>query len=201
MSNSQRQAPVVLVHGIFGFDQLTLGGTRIADYFRLIPNALREAGNVVPIPPQLNPSGRVAKRAQDLKNYLEDRNNTEVFGKPVHIVAHSMGGLDARHMISKLGMMDRVLSLTTVGTPHHGSPIADPVVAGTDPTLTQFVEHLGVDIKGISDLTTEACDQFNQDVPGFSESPLFLRRRSIRASEHLGSAARHLGTLAQYRPR
>ena len=36
-----------------------------------------------------------------------------------------MGGLDARYLISRLGMADRVLSLTTLGTPHRGTSFAD----------------------------------------------------------------------------
>jgi len=75
-----------------------------------------------------------------------------------------MGGLDARFMISKLGMADRVLSLTTIGTPHHGSPIADIFIAGTEPVLSHVLEHLGIDIKGASDLTTGAARRFNNDV-------------------------------------
>ncbi len=43
----------------------------------------------------------------------------------VHIIAHSMGGLDARYMISSLGYSDRVASLTTISTPHQGTPLAD----------------------------------------------------------------------------
>jgi triacylglycerol lipase len=162
MTNPALDTPVVLVHGIFGFDQLTLGGIRIADYFRLIPHTLRAQGNIVPEPPQLNPAGSVAERAQDLKNYLQS--NSDVAGKKVNIIAHSMGGLDSRYLISKLDMADRVLSLTTIGTPHHGSPIADMVIAHTNPILNSFVKHLGVDIKGVSDLTTDACRGFNNEV-------------------------------------
>jgi triacylglycerol lipase len=164
MNNPRSPAPIVLVHGIFGFDQLTLGRVRVADYFRAIPDALREAGWVVPKPPQLNPAGSIAQRALDLRWYLENEKNAEVYGKPVHLVAHSMGGLDCRYMISKLGMASRVLSLTTIGTPHHGSPIADLVVAATDPVLNRFVEHLGINIQGIRDLTTDACTRFNAEV-------------------------------------
>ena len=42
----------------------------------------------------------------------------------MHLIAHSMGGLDARHMIVREGMAERVASLTTVGTPHNGTPVA-----------------------------------------------------------------------------
>ena len=49
----------------------------------------------------------------------------------VHIVAHSMGGLDARYAISHLDGADgfpfanRVASLSTISTPHRGSLLAD----------------------------------------------------------------------------
>ncbi len=59
-------------------------------------------------------------------------------GHPVklNLIAHSMGGLDCRLLISNnttgdrdsvkgLGYADKVNSLTTVGTPHCGSRIAD----------------------------------------------------------------------------
>lgn len=47
------------------------------------------------------------------------------FPHKVHLIAHSMGGLDARYYISVLGGHQHVYSLTTVATPHRGSPIAD----------------------------------------------------------------------------
>ena len=163
MSETQ-SAPIVLVHGLFGFNQLTLGGLKVTDYFRLIPDALRRDGHVVPEPPKLNPAGSVAERAQDLKDYLQDANRGDVFQKQVHIIGHSLGGLDSRFMISKLGMADRVLSLTTIGTPHHGSPIADIVVSGVNPILNEFMNHLGVDVQAVRDLTTDACRRFNDEV-------------------------------------
>jgi triacylglycerol lipase len=133
----------------------------VVGYFREIPEALRNAGHIVPLPPKLNAAGSVQERGNDLMKYLTDPTNTDVSGQPVHLIAHSMGGLDARYMISQLGMADRVLTLTTIDTPHHGSPIADLVVAGTDPALRLFVQQLGVDLAGINDLTTTACAEFN----------------------------------------
>jgi triacylglycerol lipase len=43
----------------------------------------------------------------------------------VNIIAHSQGGLDARYAISKLGYGKHVASLTTMGTPHRGTPLGD----------------------------------------------------------------------------
>src|SRR4051794_169836 len=42
-------APLVLVHGLFGFDWLGLGPVGL-DYFMGIPRSLREAGNRVLVP-------------------------------------------------------------------------------------------------------------------------------------------------------
>jgi triacylglycerol esterase/lipase EstA (alpha/beta hydrolase family) len=50
----------------------------------------------------------------------------------VHIIAHSMAGLDARYLLShnlqSLANPGRVASLSTVATPHCGSPVADLLV-------------------------------------------------------------------------
>lgn len=47
----------------------------------------------------------------------------------VNLIAHSMGGLDCRFLISRLPNKGyKVLSLTTVSTPHRGSEMADYVV-------------------------------------------------------------------------
>ena len=43
----------------------------------------------------------------------------------VHVIAHSQGGLDARHLISVMGYGDRIASLATIATPHHGTKVAD----------------------------------------------------------------------------
>ena len=40
-------------------------------------------------------------------------------------IGHSMGGLDARRLVHFPNLKYKVLSITTVSTPHYGSPIAD----------------------------------------------------------------------------
>jgi triacylglycerol lipase len=96
MNESRVRSPIVLVHGILGFTELRLGNVKFGDYFRGIREALQANGNTVPEPPRLNPAGSVAERAQDLKRYLE----TSLSGQQVHLLAHSMGGLDSRYLIS-----------------------------------------------------------------------------------------------------
>ena len=43
----------------------------------------------------------------------------------VNIIAHSMGGLDARYLAATLGYAPKIASITTLSTPHGGSNIAD----------------------------------------------------------------------------
>src|SRR5262245_12325465 len=97
--------PIVLVHGLCGFDRINVWGYTVANYFPGIPGLLRAAGNRVLIP-CLSPTRGVADRAAELKDFIERESPRE----PVHIMAHSMGGLDARYMVSRLGMARRVLS-------------------------------------------------------------------------------------------
>lgn len=160
MNAAQQQDPIVLVHGIFGFDRLAVGGLTLADYFRGIAQALRDDGWLIPNPPRLNLAGSIGERASDLAYYLQ--NHAELAGRRVHLIAHSMGGLDARHMISNLGLAGRVISLTTIGTPHHGSPVADTILAHADPALGVFLDAVGIDVTGISNLSTGFCRQFNR---------------------------------------
>jgi triacylglycerol lipase len=163
MSGPNVQAPIVLVHGILGFNELHLGGQKIGDYFRGIREALLDAGNTVPNPPQLNPAGSVEQRAEDLAKYL---NNDDLADRQVHLLAHSMGGLDARRMIARQNraMADRVLTLTTLGTPHHGTPVADVGIAVFGPLL-QVLVLLNVDLRGFFDLTTQQATEFNKANP------------------------------------
>src|SRR5215469_10984999 len=64
----------------------------------------------------------------------------------VHIIAHSMGGLDSRYLLSKnlLGLDGRVASLSTVSTPHRGSPVAD-LVLGLLPEIDGKVVRSALD--------------------------------------------------------
>src|SRR5262245_61810981 len=120
MNVPRLRAPIVLVHGLLGFDEVRVGAKVLARYFHGIPEALRAPGNAVHVA-RLSPTRGVAARAAQLRDFL-DRVSPD---QPVHLFGHSMGGLDARYMISRLGMAERVLTLTTLGTPHSGSPFAD----------------------------------------------------------------------------
>lgn len=162
------RAPIVLVHGLFGFDQLRVGTWMRVDYFRGIPAALERAGNRTLVA-RLSPTGGVAMRAEQLRTFL-DRHSP---GEPVHILAHSMGGLDARYMITRLGMACRVLSLTTLGTPHRGSPFADWALGNLGAVVRPVFDLVGVAHQAFSDLCTTSCRQFNHDTPDAPEVRYF----------------------------
>jgi triacylglycerol lipase len=160
MSIPRLRAPVVFVHGLFGFDQLRLGRWRLASYFRDIPDALRAAGNRVLVA-RVSPTGGIADRAAQLKDFLDRRSPHE----PVHLFGHSMGGLDARYLITHLGMAHRVLSLTTLGTPHRGSSFADWGIRRLQRVLRPILEWAGIPYQGFHDLTTTGCAQLNRRTP------------------------------------
>src|SRR5436309_1516430 len=88
------RAPIVLVHGLFGFDRLQMGPWVVANYFPGIPEALRAAGNRVLVA-RVSPTEGIASRAAQLKDFLDRESPHE----PVHLFGHSMGGLDSRYLI------------------------------------------------------------------------------------------------------
>jgi triacylglycerol lipase len=148
------------VHGLLGFDRVKVGPLTLLRYFPGIEDALKAAGHRVAVP-SLSKTRGVAHRAEELRRFIRER-----FPKDkIHVIAHSMGGLDARHMISRLGMHDRVLSLTTVGTPHRGSAFADWGIRRLGRSVKPFLNFWGVPTEAFDDLTTEACACFNERTP------------------------------------
>jgi triacylglycerol lipase len=153
-------APLVLVHGLCGFDRLYAFRRPVIDYFPGVREQLQASGNRV-FTPRLSPTAGIPRRAMELKRYIEEN----VPAGPVHIVGHSLGGLDARHMISKLGMENRVLSLTTIGAPHRGTSFADWGVQRFSRLIMPVLRFLGLPFQAFYDLMTDSCRRFNEDVP------------------------------------
>jgi triacylglycerol lipase len=157
-------APLVLVHGLCGFDRLYAFRRPVVDYFPGIRARLERAGNRV-YTACVRPTAGVADRAADLKRFIE----REVPPGPVHVIGHSMGGLDARYMIAKFGMHSRVRSLTTIGTPHRGTVFADWAVRRLGRLIKPILSVAGIPHQAFYDLTTARCRQFNEtilNVPG-----------------------------------
>lgn len=160
--------PIVLAHGLLGFDELRLAGKFLpgVQYWRGIKEALN-ANNIEVITTAVPASGSIEQRAVALMKDIK----AKARGKTVNIVAHSMGGLDARHLISNLKPWDlEIKSLTTVGTPHRGSAFADWVFReiGEDnvPRVYKLLARLNLESGAFSQLTTKYMrDTFNPANP------------------------------------
>jgi triacylglycerol lipase len=164
--------PILLAHGVARFDFLRnhfvnglgLPADRLSDhghYFRNIRSYLSKNGFPNVHHTNVEFAGGADRRAADLKIEVE---RVLAASKPpqtkVHIIGHSMGGLDARRMIVDLGMAEHVCSLTTIGTPHKGSSFAD---WGAEHRGEEVVRklHEVIDLDGFLDLKTAACAEFN----------------------------------------
>ncbi|MGE0397559.1 MAG: esterase/lipase family protein [Kofleriaceae bacterium] len=150
--------PVVLVHGLFGFDRIGVPGARF-DYFRGISAHLASLGchaHAVKLPMMSSVPARAEALVAAITALPHDR---------IDLVAHSLGGLDARYALAKLGLATRVRSLVTIGTPHRGSPIADLFHEGQLDWLRRLVGVLGLPITALEWLSSSALDKFNREVP------------------------------------
>jgi triacylglycerol lipase len=161
--------PIVLAHGICRFDVLLAkspmhdnGEEDCRHYYRLVRSTLRRDGHTVyhaNVPWAEGVSRRASALRADVELALRET------GAPkVHIIAHSMGGLDARHLLFEhqdARMHEKVASLTTIGTPHHGTAFADFGVANADGLLflLRLLEIKSID--GFVDLTRDVCAAFN----------------------------------------
>ncbi|TFY76123.1 hypothetical protein EWM64_g7893, partial [Hericium alpestre] len=94
-------------------------------YWSSILGILRKvvgADVIVTAVPGQSRTGSIASRASELNRFLERKAN----GRGINLMAHSMGGLDCRHLITHLKPTEYTpLSLTTIATPHRGSPFMD----------------------------------------------------------------------------
>jgi len=166
--------PIVLAHGICRFDVLmnTVFDLDNRDddslhYFRKVRTGLMARGFTV-FHSSVSWAAGVDERARELKAELERITHAFSLWPKVHIIAHSMGGLDARHMIVDCGMADRVASLSTIGTPHWGSSFADWGIRHLG-RLVGMAGRMGLNIEGFRDLRTEVCAEFNRRAEEFEQ--------------------------------
>ena len=159
-------APVVLHHGLFGTGNVKVGPLTIR-YFRGIEQAIADRGHPV-IVTRVHPTHLVETRARQLKADLLRR--LRILGHPSEraiLIGHSMGGLDARYAVSKLGLDEFVSTVVTVSTPNRGSPFADWVVRhlGEGLKIGPLLHAVGIEMRAVIDVTTWNCAEFNETVP------------------------------------
>jgi triacylglycerol lipase len=108
--------PIVLAHGFDASPENRWG-------FYGVEEALVADGHTVYVA-QVPPYNAVEVRAGYLAEQV-DAVLAQTGAPRVNLVAHSMGGLDGRYLISSLGYGGKVASLTTISSPHQGSAVAD----------------------------------------------------------------------------
>lgn len=139
-------------------------------YFRAVGTLYPDA-----LFPVVAPAGTIQNRGAALAKAIHERFPTG----PIHLIAHSMGGLDSRYALQQnlFGIADpgRVAALSTIATPHHGTAIADLIAGGPvsplDPRhfiyrlVTESISEIGVPAGAIGDLSTGGAARFNATCP------------------------------------
>ncbi|WP_163391804.1 triacylglycerol lipase [Enterovibrio norvegicus] len=113
---TQTKYPIVLVHGLFGFDNIAG-----FDYFHAIPQALTRSGAKVYIA-QVSAVNSSEKRGEQLLRQV--RRVLAITGAPkVNLIGHSHGSPTSRYVASVAPQY--VASVTSVGGVNKGSEFAD----------------------------------------------------------------------------
>jgi triacylglycerol lipase len=120
---TQTRYPIVLVHGLFGFDS-ALG----VDYFYGIPDTLRRDGAKVYVA-QVSAANSTEVRGEQLLSQVKTVLALTGAAK-VNLVGHSHGGPTARYVAAVAPQL--VASVTSVGGVNKGSRVAD-ILRGVAP--------------------------------------------------------------------
>jgi len=157
----------MLVHGIGYTDD----GRH--EYWGRIPEVLRSHGAEVYLGCQ--PSfGTVSENAAVIKT-----NAAKIIDKgaeKINFIAHSKGGLEARYLISCLGMAEYTASLTTIATPHRGIKSMDKLYDKASRSLHFLIDLFNTMLRidggappqnnaVYAELSAEYAEIFNELVP------------------------------------
>jgi triacylglycerol esterase/lipase EstA (alpha/beta hydrolase family) len=165
--------PIVLMHGMAGTDEYF----NVLTYYYDVVDTLDEAGFQA-FTPAVDALASTPDRAAQWSAHL-DALQADGWGRRFHLIAHSQGGLDARYLVGAMGEGDRVATITTIATPHHGSELGDVAEGAVDvapaivpllqDAITLLTEALGLGeaelLGSLSSVTTEAVAEFNATVP------------------------------------
>lgn len=168
-SYAQTRHPIVLVHGLFGWDAIGP-----LDYWWGIGSALKSGGATVYVTQQ---SAANASEVRGEQLLAELRRLQATYGHArFNLVGHSHGGHTVRYVAAVAPEL--IASVTTVGSPHAGSPVADDIAAALDGTgstsfAAKIFDALGSVISTLSG---------NSSLPQSSEA-------AMRALTTSGSAA------------
>ncbi|KAI0375229.1 alpha/beta-hydrolase [Pilatotrama ljubarskyi] len=163
--------PIVFCHGLLGFDTVNLGPSIAplqVTHWRGIRDAL-EANGVEVLITRVPATSSPIDRAKVLCEKIAETYP----GRAVHLIGHSMGGIDCRYLTTHLTQRPfKVLSVTTISSPHRGSSFADHFLetVGRErmPSVLALLELLpngGGDGKAFEFLTIENMRRFNDETP------------------------------------
>ncbi len=127
---TKTEHPIMLVPGIFAFDTIA-----IVDYWYQIPNAIERQGGEVYVA-KINAFDSSVGRGEELIAQLEEikaASGGKI--KKFNLMGHSQGGMTSRYVMET--RPDLVASVTTMHTPHTGSPVADVVSNAAPPNTVQ----------------------------------------------------------------
>ncbi|MGC0119853.1 esterase/lipase family protein [Pseudoalteromonas piscicida] len=144
-SGEELEYPVVLVHGLFGFDNL-LG----VDYFYRVPQVIHDEGGQVYVAEVSSAHNSELRGEQLLEQVALVRALT---GKDkVNLIGHSQGAQTIRYVASV--KPEWVASATSIGGVNWGSRFADVVRGGVDSGSfsEQFLASLANGLAGLIDL-------------------------------------------------
>ncbi|VVN66590.1 esterase/lipase family protein [Pseudomonas fluorescens] len=174
--NAETQYPILLVHGLFGFERIGK-----LELFHGIKPALRLAGARVFVP-YLSAVHSNERRGEQLLAQI-DRLLLETGAAKVNLIGHSQGALAARYAAAT--QPKKIASVTSVSGPNHGSELADYLRKALTPgqlpeyaaaaVITLFAEFLTLlsttprspqnAIAALNALTTEGVAAFNHKYP------------------------------------
>lgn len=153
--------PVVLMHGFGLLAALRRGGQLHHEAMNL------RAHGVLAYAPNVAAYNTVKVRSTSWQRRLEHVLR-ETGADRLNIIAQSMGGLDARYLISRLGMHEVVASLVTVSTPHHGTGVADFVLERPERVRTWLADVFNwMGASSLSDATSDFLSSVAELTPEY----------------------------------
>ncbi|MBX7190652.1 MAG: alpha/beta fold hydrolase [Sandaracinaceae bacterium] len=115
--------PIVFAHGFFGFEDFA--GIDFVTYYYGVRADLAAHGESQVFTPAVDPFNDSETRGRALLAHIENV-IAETGHARVNIIAHSQGGLDAR--VAANLRPDLIASITTISTPHEGTPVSDVIL-------------------------------------------------------------------------
>lgn len=153
---TQTKYPIVLAPGVLGFDKI-LG----IEYFYGIPAALGSDGAKVYV---TSASAFNTSEARGEQMLAQVQTILAISGaQKVNLIGHSHGGFSSRYVAAAIPT--RVASVTAVGSPVKGTPVADLVVQFTaNPAIGGLVGTVGNAFSKL--ISTLGGKNYNEDILG-----------------------------------